>query len=152
MSDKELSMSDVATLAQVNKSTVSRWIKAGKFPRAQRIDGQWSIPLDDVLAAGVIDTVMRADVATIATATEEQVQRVAELENQLALMQKDLQHERELKKHLQEQIESQKLALRVADNALKALEAPQSQGESPMVSTENQEKEKPRFFRRLFGL
>jgi hypothetical protein len=50
----ELSITDAAAAAKRDRRTIRRWLDAGRFPNAHRTAaGDWRIPTDDLLAAGL---------------------------------------------------------------------------------------------------
>lgn len=61
MPDELLTLAQAAELCHLAKSTLTRRRANGDFPNAQKHDGVWHVPVYDLIAANLIDTVRRQD-------------------------------------------------------------------------------------------
>lgn len=61
MPDELLTLAQAAELCHVAKSTMTRRRANGDFPNAQKHDGVWHVPVHDLIAANLLDTVRRQD-------------------------------------------------------------------------------------------
>ena len=59
MSDELLTLAQAAELCHLAKSTMTRRRANGDFPNAQKHDGVWHVPVHDLIAANLLDTVRR---------------------------------------------------------------------------------------------
>jgi hypothetical protein len=61
MSDELVTLAQAAELCRLAKSTMTRRRANGDFPNAQKHDGVWHVPVYDLIAANLLDTVRRQD-------------------------------------------------------------------------------------------
>lgn len=61
MSDELVTLAQAAELCRLAKSTMTRRRANGDFPNAQKHDGVWQVPVHDLIAANLLDTVRRQD-------------------------------------------------------------------------------------------
>lgn len=61
MSDELVTLARAAELCHLAKSTMTRRRANGDFPNAQKHDGVWHVPVHDLIAANLLDTVRRQD-------------------------------------------------------------------------------------------
>jgi excisionase family DNA binding protein len=90
-----LSVTEAADLTSVPRSTMARWVREGRFPRATvlqlgQIRAAWYIPITDLIAAGLVTRRRARDVPV----TRAGRVVVAELERRIAGLTRDLDRAR----------------------------------------------------------
>lgn len=126
-------ISDIAHRCSVSRSTVRRYLADGKFPNAiQRPDKSWSVPVGDLLAAGLrpggqgvaqgVATELaqggqRASSPELATQDDELQRRVDELAHLLAMARVELAGERAQRSALEANLSDLRTALRMLEAA-----------------------------------
>jgi hypothetical protein len=56
MTERTLGQVQAAKLVGCSRDTISRARRAGRFPGARLEEGRWTIPVDDLLAAGLLES------------------------------------------------------------------------------------------------
>jgi hypothetical protein len=64
MSERRLGQVEAAELVGCSRDTIARARRAGRFPRARLERGRWTVPVEDLVGAGLLD-VDRQDSPTV---------------------------------------------------------------------------------------
>lgn len=123
MHQKLLTMREAAEQCGVAKSTITRKRQNGKFPNAQQKEGTWYIPVEDLIAAGMLDQVNNTDAS--APSAEQRKDTSApkqELLYELKLAHQKLEAQRNDSHRLQQLLDEKERTITALSTALRALE------------------------------
>lgn len=94
ISSLKWTLTEAAQQCSVSRSTIRRYRESGKFPNAEKLNGQWVIPVSDLIAAGLNPGRPSPPDEQPTEATDQptpeqpnQTQEIAELRAQLAIEQ-----------------------------------------------------------------
>lgn len=110
----------------VSRDTIKRYLKDGKFPNAYQNDRNvWTIPLTDLLAAGLKPSMHKGnDLEQPESAPEQRTSRVQELEHELSLLRVQLDAEKALRESVERNASDLRQSLRMIEAAQPATEPP----------------------------
>ncbi len=104
-----VSLAEASRQSEKSRGTIRNWLVAGKIPGARRTEAGWEIPVPSLVATGVWDRTTPPDEVS----TPPEIDRVSELESDLARARMELHSEKKLREAAERNAEDLRVAMRM---------------------------------------
>lgn len=128
-------LSEAAQRCDVSRSTIRRYRESGKFPNAVKRSGEWVVPVEDLLAAGLRPTAPPSEQAPPTEQAHPEPEQVTQLERRVIELEALVQVEQAHRAAAEQVAAERERALSLAENALRMLEAPRPRPAEPDPGT-----------------
>lgn len=160
ISSLKWTLTEAAQQCSVSRSTIRRYRESGKFPNAEKQNGQWVIPVSDLIAAGLNpgqpnppDEQPNESGESSAPEQGDQAQEIAELRAQLAIEQAHRQAAEQIAAERERSLNDLRQALRMIEpprQVFSEKSAKPSQPQQPSTPQNSETAKSESWWKRLF--